>query len=169
MYFEGRGLSSGTPTPNTYKHRTVDETTTDNRHRQQTTNNNSATYCVLYVSHAPANHCRFICVLFVALWFFWVTGSYLRPKSSLRPNMSGPHWSSFPLLLSLLDECRTEEELRSVCTRISPLLRDREQDREQLVAAFHRLKDNCNGYGNGSKGDGEGKGKATGGKGYEEG
>ena len=59
--------------------------------------------------------------------------------------MSGPHiqdmqLSSFPLLRSLLDECRTEHELRSVCARISPLLRAR-VDREELVAYVHHLKD----------------------------
>ena len=84
--------------------------------------------------------------------------------------MSGPHiqdmqLSSFPLLLSLLDECRTEHELRSVCTRISPLLSPR-VGRYDLVTYFHHLKGRIKGeqgeqtilkggskgYGKGSKG-----------------
>ena len=98
--------------------------------------------------------------------------------------MSGPHiqdmqLSSFPVLRSLLDECRTEHELRSVCTRISPLLSAR-ADREDLVTYFHHLKGRgkgeqgeqtilkggSKGYGKGSKGYDEGKGK---GNGYNEG
>ena len=100
--------------------------------------------------------------------------------------MSGPHiqdmqLSSFPLLRSLLDECRTEHELRSVCTRISPLLSAR-ADREDLVTYFHHLKGRgkgeqgeqtilkggSKGYGKGSKGYDEGKGKGKG-NGYNEG
>ena len=87
--------------------------------------------------------------------------------------------SSFPVLRSLLDECRTEHELRSVCTRISPLLRAR-VDREDLVTYVHHLKGRgkgeqgeqtilkggSKGYGKGSKGYDEGKGK---GNGYDEG
>ena len=100
--------------------------------------------------------------------------------------MSGPHiqdtqLSSFPLLRSLLDECRTEHELRSVCTRISPLLSAR-ADREDLVTYFHHLKGRgkgeqgeqtilkggSKGYGKGSKGYDEGKGQGQG-NGYNEG
>ena len=80
--------------------------------------------------------------------------------------MSGPHiqdmqLSSIAVLLSLLDECRTEEELRSVCARISPLLREQE-DRGQLVATFHCLKGGIKGYGKGSQGNDEGKDKGKG-------
>ena len=46
--------------------------------------------------------------------------------------------SSFPVLRSLLDECRTEHELRSLCTRISPLLTS-QADRQLLVTYFHHL------------------------------
>ena len=87
--------------------------------------------------------------------------------------------SSLPVLRSLLDECRTEHELRSVCTRISPLLKSR-ADSEALVTYFHHLKGRgkgeqgeqtilkggSKGYGKGSKGYDEGKGK---GNGYNEG
>ena len=58
----------------------------------------------------------------------------------------------------MLDECRTEDELRSVCTRICPLLEEQE-DRDQLVATFQRLKGGIKGYGKGSKGNDEGKDK----------
>ena len=100
--------------------------------------------------------------------------------------MSGPHiqdmqLSSFPLLRSLLDECRTEHELRSVCTRISTVL-SASVDREDLVTYFHHLKGRgkgeqgeqtilkggSKGYGKGSKGYDEGKGKGKG-NGYNEG
>ena len=100
--------------------------------------------------------------------------------------MAGPHiqdmqLSSFPVLRSLLDECRTEHELRSVCTRISPLLSAR-ADREDLVTYFHHLKGRgkgeqgeqtilkggSKGYGKGSKGYDEGKGNGKG-NGYNEG
>ena len=47
--------------------------------------------------------------------------------------------SSFLVLRSLLDECRTEHELRSLCTRISPLLTS-QADSEDLVTYFHHLK-----------------------------
>ena len=79
--------------------------------------------------------------------------------SGPEPNMSG--LTSFPLLLSLLDECETENELRSVCTRICPLLEEQE-DRDQLVATFQRLKGGIKGYGKGSKGNDEGKDKGKG-------
>ena len=62
--------------------------------------------------------------------------------------MSGPQLSYFPVLRSLLDECRTEHELRSVCTRISPPLSAR-VDREDLVTCFHHLK----GRGKGEQGE----------------
>ena len=81
----------------------------------------------------------------------------------------------------MLDECRTEHELRSVCTRISPLLSAR-VDREDFVTYFHHLKGRgkgeqgeqtilkggSKGYGKGSKGYDEGKGKGKG-NGYNEG
>ena len=87
--------------------------------------------------------------------------------------------SSFPVLRSLLDECRTEHELRSLCTRISPLLTS-QAVRQLLVTYFHHLmgrgigeqgeqtilKGGSKGYGKGSKGYDEGKGK---GNGYNEG
>ena len=79
--------------------------------------------------------------------------------------MLGPHIkdmqvSSIAVLLSLLDECETEEELRSVCTRISPLLREHE-DREHLVAAFrHHLDTILKGRSKGN-GKGQGAGKKT--------
>ena len=89
--------------------------------------------------------------------------------------------SSFPVLRSLLDECRTEHELRSLCTRISPLLTS-QADRQLLVTYFHHLmgrgigeqgeqtilKGGSKGYGKGSKGYDEGKGKGKG-NGYNEG
>ena len=95
--------------------------------------------------------------------------------------MSGPQLSSFAVLRSLLDECRTEHELRSVCTRISPLLSAR-AGREDLVTYFHHLKGRgigeqgeqtilkggSKGYGKGSKGYDEGKGQGQG-NGYNEG
>ena len=66
-----------------------------------------------------------------------------RTAVAVCPNMSGSHiqdmqLSSLPLLVSLLDACTTEHELRSVCTRISPLLRAR-ADREYLITNFHHL------------------------------
>ena len=83
--------------------------------------------------------------------------------------------SSFPVLRSLLDECRTEHELRSLCTRISPLLTS-QADRQLLVTYSHHLmgrgigeqgeqtilKGGSKGYGEGSKGYDEGKGKGKG-------
>ena len=74
--------------------------------------------------------------------------------------MLGPHIkdmqvSSIAVLLSLLDECETEEELRSVCTRISPLLKEPE-DSEHLVAAFHHHLDTI------LKGRSKGNGKGAG-------
>ena len=77
--------------------------------------------------------------------------------------------SSFPVLRSLLDECRTEHELRSLCARISPLLTSR-ADREDLVTYFHHLK----GRGIGEQGEqtilkGGSKGYGEGSKGYDEG
>ena len=69
--------------------------------------------------------------------------------------------TSFPFLLSLLDECETEDELRSVCTRICPLLEEQEE-RGQLVATSQRLKGGIKGYGKGSKGNDEGKDKGKG-------
>ena len=89
--------------------------------------------------------------------------------------------SSFPVLRSLLDECRTEHELRSVCTRISTVL-SASADREDLVTYFHHLKGRgigeqgeqtilkggSKGYGKGSKGYDEGKGQGQG-NGYNEG
>ena len=79
--------------------------------------------------------------------------------------MSGPHIkdtqvSSIAVLLSLLDECETEEELRSICTRISPLLREHE-DREHLVATFHRHLDTILKGRSKGNGKGEGVGKKT--------
>ena len=89
--------------------------------------------------------------------------------------------SSFPVLRSLLDECRTEHELRSLCTRISPLLTSR-ADSEDLVTDLRHLKGRgigeqgeqtilkggSTGYGEGSKGYDGGKGKGKG-NGYNEG
>ena len=81
----------------------------------------------------------------------------------LGPRIKDMQLSSIAVLLSLLDECRTEEELRSVCARISPLLREHE-DREHLVAAFRRHLDTIlKGRSNGT-GKGEGAGKKDAGK-----
>ena len=89
--------------------------------------------------------------------------------------------SSFPVLRSLLDECRTEHELRSVCTRISTVL-SASVDCEDLVTYFRHLKGRgkggqgeqtilqggSKGYGEGSKGYDEGEGQGQG-NGYNEG
>ena len=74
------------------------------------------------------------------------------------------------VLLALLDDCGTEEELRLTCQKISPLLADR-GEHTQLVRAFHHhlsflkeRKSQCKGKG---KGDElmKGKGKVKNGKG----
>ena len=53
-------------------------------------------------------------------------------------DMGGEDMLESNVLLALLDDCGTEEELRQICQRISPLLAD-PGERAQLVRRFKAL------------------------------